>query len=47
MLPGDAEELRELRDEYERGLRLIKTGARSWRWVVDDDEDDTDDPKSY
>jgi hypothetical protein len=49
MMPGEAEELRDLRRDYERNVRLIRVGYGSWRWVADapdDDEHQADAPKS-
>lgn len=51
IFPGDAEEMRQLRREAERNLRLVRTGPNSWRYVDDppgddDGHQDDNDPKA-
>jgi hypothetical protein len=40
VIPGDVEELRELRDEAERGARRIDVRPTGWRWIAPPDDDD-------
>ena len=38
MLPADVDELRELRDQAERGARRIDVRPSGWRWISPPDD---------